>query len=121
MIVMIGLVATYPASIWALIPLTGAAGAIVRNALVARPYGCLSAVSDSNQNLFLVKWSLDANGRLQRQGDSGDKQAGRAQIVNAVAVSQGGNAPVVTPVRSGRPSLLLVSWDDRPANGELIL
>ncbi|MCL4812800.1 MAG: hypothetical protein KJ061_09965 [Vicinamibacteraceae bacterium] len=99
----------------------GAAGEIVRNALVARPYGCLSAVSDQDENLFLIKWELDDDRRLRRLGDSGDKQAGRAGIVTAVAVSQGGNAPIVTPVRSGRPSLFLVSWDDRPANGELTL
>jgi hypothetical protein len=36
-------------------------------------------------------------------------------------MSHDGDAPVVTPVRSGRPSLLLVSWDDRPAHGELVL
>lgn len=99
----------------------GAAGGIFRNALVPRPYGCLSVTTDAGENLFLVKWELDNEGRLRRLGDSGDKQAGHASIVTAVAVSADGNAPIVTPVRSGRPSLLLLSWDDRPANGELRL
>jgi hypothetical protein len=53
-------------------------------------------------------------------GDSGDKQAGIAHLVDAVVTNRD-EAPVVTAVRSGRPSLFLVSWDDRPANGELFL
>jgi len=99
----------------------GAAGEVVRCVLIPRPYGCLSVVSDSDESLFLIKWELDGDRRLRRLGDSGDKQAGHAQIVNAVAVSQDGDAPIVTPVRSGTPNLFLVSWDDRPANGELTL
>lgn len=98
----------------------GAAGEVIRSVLIPRPYGCLSVVADSNENLFLIKWALDDDRGLRRLGDSGDKQAGRAQIINAVVVGQD-DAPVVTPVRSGRPSLFLVSWDDRPANGELTL
>jgi hypothetical protein len=99
----------------------GAAGGIRHNALIARPYGCLSAVADADGNLFLIRWDVDDEGRLERRGDSGDKQAGAAHLVEAVALSQDGDAPIVTAVRSGRPSLLLVSWDDRPAHGELTL
>jgi hypothetical protein len=99
----------------------GEAGGIARCVLIPRPYGCLSAVAASDENLFLIKWEVGDDRRLRRLGDSGDRQAGRAQIVDAVAVSQDGNAPIVTPVRSGRPSLFLVSWDDRPEHGELTL
>jgi hypothetical protein len=99
----------------------GEAGEVRRCVLIPRPYGCLSAVADSDENLFLIKWQLDDDRRMRRVGDSGDRQAGRAQIVDAVATSADGNAPIVTPVRSGRPSLLLVTWDDRPAHGELTL
>jgi hypothetical protein len=98
----------------------GAAGEVGRCVLVPRPYGCLSVVTDSHGNLFLLKWELGSDRSLTRMGDSGDKQAGRAHILNAVVTNQD-NAPVVTPVRSDRPSLLLISWDDRPAHGELTL
>lgn len=98
----------------------GAAGEVIRSVLIPRPYGCLSVVADSNENLFLIKWALDDDRGLRRLGDSGDKQAGRAQIINAVVVGQD-DAPIITPVRSGSPSLFLVSWDDRPASGELTL
>ncbi len=98
----------------------GLAGEIQRHALVARPYGALSATADSLGNLFLIKWRIDQEGRISRFGDSGDRQAGRAQMVNAVGISND-NAPVITPVRSGSNTLFLVSWDDLSSHGELTL
>ena len=69
-----------------------AAGAIGHNALVARPYGAVSAVSTSDGDLKLIKWEVDGAGAVTRAGDSAD-QAGRARLVSVAFIPAVSVAP----------------------------
>ena len=94
------------------------AGRIGKNAIAARPYGAISSVSMANGKFRLIKWSVSAGGQITRAGDSGD-QAGNVGLVDVVTLSAVPNAPVVAPVKTGSGRLMLLSWDDLSATGEL--
>ena len=94
------------------------AGRIGKNAIAARPFGAVSSVSTASGNLRLIRWNVSTGGQITRAGDSAD-QAGNVGLVDVVALSGVGNAPIVAPVQTGSGSLKLLSWDDLSATGEL--
>src|SRR6266545_1486760 len=94
------------------------AGGIERNSIVARPYGAVSAVATTANRLKLIKWQVDSGGRLSRIGDSGN-QVGVIDAVQIAETPGAAHAPLITAVRNASGSLVLLSWDDVSANGEL--
>lgn len=75
----------------------------------------VTAVRTSSGNLTLISWSVNATGsNVTRQGDSGN-QAGRASLINIVALT---NTHFVTAVRTGSHRLRLILWRLN-ANGSL--
>jgi hypothetical protein len=94
-----------------------AAGEIGANALLARPYGALSAVSDGRGRLLLIKWEVNSAGLLRRFGDSG-RQAGGVNVIDICETGRT-NAPIVTPVGTAGNATETITWDDTPARGEL--
>jgi astacin (peptidase family M12A) len=95
------------------------AGSIQSNALMARPTGVLSAVKAGNNNLLLIRWGIDANGGVTRLGDSAPDQALGIGLVRLGNDTGQPAAPVLTCVQSAVNDLMLISWDDQSANGEL--
>jgi hypothetical protein len=94
------------------------AGRIESNALIARPTGVLSAVKAANGNLLLIGWGIDADGQVTRLGDSAD-QAGGIGLVGLGNDTGRDDAPVLTSVQTEAGDLMLITWDDQPAHGEL--
>jgi Astacin (Peptidase family M12A) len=96
------------------------AGEISENAMIARPYGVLSAVRSATGNLVLIKWQQSSNGAIRRLGDNGN-QAGTASDITLghEGTFGAGSAPIVTCVRDGSGNLLLISWDDLSISGEV--
>jgi Astacin (Peptidase family M12A) len=96
----------------------GKAGAIGVNALVARSYGFVSAVSDGNGNLLLIKWNINSSGQFTRIGDSGS-QAGAVSVISLKSFTNNPDAPLCTSVKDGSGNPLLITWDDESQTGEL--
>jgi hypothetical protein len=94
------------------------AGGIENNALMARPTGVLSAVKAASGNLLLIGWGIDAEGQVARLGDSAD-QAGGIGLVRLGNDTGRDDAPVLTSVQTEAGDLMLITWDDQPAHGEL--
>ena len=71
----------------------------------------VTAVQTGPGNLRLIAWRLENTGELIRRADSGD-QAGAVKEISLVQVSPEslGNHRVVTAVRGGDGTLLLISW-----------
>lgn len=95
------------------------AGRIRSNALMARPTGVLSAVGSADGSLLLIGWSIDADGRIFRLGDSGAAQAGHVGLVRLGKDTGRGDAPIITCVQTDAGNLKIISWDDQPDHGEL--
>jgi hypothetical protein len=93
-------------------------GGIESNALMSRPTGVLSAVKAANGNLLLIGWGIDANGQVTRLGDSAD-QAGGIGLVRLGNDTGHDDAPILTCVQTEAGDLMLITWDDQPAHGEL--
>ncbi|MDT3443832.1 M12 family metallopeptidase [Pseudofrankia sp. BMG5.37] len=95
------------------------AGRVHANGLTARPSGVLSAVRANNGNLLLISWNITDDGRIDRRGDASPDQAGGVGIVRVTGSTGRAQAPVLTCVQNAAGRLLLITWDDRPENGEL--
>lgn len=95
------------------------AGRISANALMSRPYGLISAVTDGSGRLKLIKWLVNPGGALLRFGDSGDRAAGTASRTALQPVRLARDSPVLTAVIGGGGKLKLITWDDESKAGEL--
>jgi hypothetical protein len=71
----------------------------------------VTAVQTGSGDLRLITWRLENSGELIRLADSGS-QAGAVKEISLVRVSPDslGNHRVVTAVRSGNGTLVLISW-----------
>ncbi len=71
----------------------------------------VTAVQTGSGDLRLITWRLENSGELTRLADSGS-QAGAVKEISLVRVSPDslGNHRVVTAVRSGDGTLVLISW-----------
>lgn len=75
----------------------------------------VTAVRTSGGDLKLISWAVNAGGSMiTRRGDSGN-QAGRASMINVVALT---NTSFVTAVRTSGGDLKLILWRLNP-NGSL--
>jgi len=111
---------------WRLDPSTGSfarlheasAGAVSIVRLIALDTAnVLTAVRNGSDNLELIGWSVDANGTIDRWGDSGS-QAGEVQAIAMTRVSGTAlSSDVVTAVRDGSDNLLLIAWRVTPSGG----
>jgi len=98
--------------------LEGRAGKIREVAAVSRPYGVLTAVISEKGHILLIKWAINADGALERLGDSGD-QAGQGSQLSVTALPFATQATVCTAARDGSAKLLPITWDDVDGPGEL--
>lgn len=96
----------------------GRAGAIRELAAVTRPYGVLTALISGGGHVLLIKWGIDAAGKLRRLGESGT-QAGEGSAISVTALPFADKATVCTMVRAGNGNLLPITWDDVDGPGEL--
>ena len=87
------------------------AGQIQGNALLQRPDGAVSAVRTASGDLKLIRWQITHAGAIARTGDSGH-QAESATLINISANHNGGQAPIITAVRTAQNTLKLITWDD---------
>jgi len=96
----------------------GHAGRVREVFPIARPYGLLTSVISSNGRVLLIKWGIDATGRIARLGEGGT-QAGAGSAISAAALPFANQATVCTVVRNASGDLLPISWDDVDGPGEL--
>jgi hypothetical protein len=98
--------------------LEGHAGKIREVSAAPRPYGLLTAVISDKGQILLIKWGINADGALERLGDSGD-QAGQGSQLSVTALPFAAQATVCTAARDGSAKLLPITWDDVDGPGEL--
>ena len=96
----------------------GKAGGIREIAAIARPYGVLTALISDGGTVLLIKWAVDADGKVTRLGESGT-QAGEGSAISVTALPFPDKATVCTAVRNGSGDLLPITWDDLDGPGEL--
>jgi hypothetical protein len=96
----------------------GHAGKVREVNAIARPYGVLTSVISDGGHVLLIKWGVDATGKLARLGESGT-QAGEGTAISAAALPFASLATVCTVVRNGSGDLLPITWDDVDGPGEL--
>jgi hypothetical protein len=96
----------------------GRAGEIRELAAIPRAYGVLTALISESGNVLLIKWGINAAGKMERLGESGT-QAGEGSVVSVTALPFPDKATVCTAVRNGSGDLLPITWDDVDGPGEL--
>jgi hypothetical protein len=96
----------------------GHAGTIREVASTSRPYGVLTSVISDAGTVLLIKWGVDAAGKITRLGESGT-QAGVGTSISAAALPFTSQATISTVVRNGSGDLLPITWDDADGPGEL--
>ena len=96
----------------------GRAGKIRELAAIPRAYVALTALIGESGNVLLIKWGIDAAGKMERLGESGT-QAGEGSVVSVTALPFPDKATVCTALRNGSGDLLPITWDDVDGPGEL--
>lgn len=94
------------------------AGVIRELAATQRPYGILTSVISDGGTVLLIKWGVNADGSIDRLGESGS-QAGEGTLLSATALPFPAGSTVCTTLRNGSGDLLPITWDDLDGPGEL--